>query len=82
MGTETDDRGRLYLSKEVRDRYGERFHVVEYSDHIELIPIDDDPLEGLRDAVGDAFEGKSVEELREEARDLAKREAEDGVRRD
>lgn len=82
MGTETDDRGRLYLSKDVRDRYGERFHVVEYSDHIELIPIDDDPLEGLREAVGDAFDGKSVDELREEARDLAKQEAEDGVRRD
>lgn len=82
MGTETDDRGRLYLSKDVRERYGEKFHVVEYSDHIELIPIDDDPLEGLRDAVGDAFHGKSVEELRTEARELAKQEAEDGVRRD
>lgn len=82
MGTETDERGRLYLSKDVRERYGERFHVVEYSDHIELIPIDDDPLQGLRDAVGGAFDGKSIDELREEARELAKEEAEDGVRRD
>ncbi|RQG99628.1 AbrB/MazE/SpoVT family DNA-binding domain-containing protein [Natrarchaeobius oligotrophus] len=82
MGTETDERGRLYLSKDIRDRYGERFHVVEYSDHVELIPIDDDPLQGLRDAVGDALEGKSIEELRDEARELARREAEDGVRRD
>lgn len=81
MGTETDDRGRLYLSKDISERYGETFHVVEYSDHLELIPIDDDPLEGLREAVGNAFEG-TVEELREEARDLAKREAENGVRRD
>lgn len=82
MGTTTDDRGRLYLSKDIRERHGERFHVVEYSDHIELIPIDDDPLEGLRDAVGDAFEGKSVEELRDEARERARDEAENDLRRD
>jgi len=82
MGTETDDRGRLYLSKNLRERHGERFHVVEYSDHIELIPIDDDPLEGLREAVGDAFDDKSIDELRDEARELAREEAANDVRRD
>jgi bifunctional DNA-binding transcriptional regulator/antitoxin component of YhaV-PrlF toxin-antitoxin module len=82
MSTETDERGRIYLSKRLREEYGERFHVVEYDDHIELVPVDDDPVEGLREAVGDAFEGKSVEELREEAEELARREAEDGLRRD
>lgn len=82
MAVETDERGRLYLSKDIRDRYGERFHVVEYSDHVELIPIDDDPLEGLREAVGDAFEDRSIEELREEAREVAIQEAEDDLRRD
>jgi hypothetical protein len=80
--TETDDRGRIYLSKRLRKEYGERFHVVEYSDHIELVPVDDDPVEGLREAVGDAFEGKSVGELRDEAEELAREEAEDGLRRD
>jgi bifunctional DNA-binding transcriptional regulator/antitoxin component of YhaV-PrlF toxin-antitoxin module len=80
--TETDDRGRIYLSKSLREEYGERFHVVEYTDHIELVPVDDDPVEGLREAVGDAFEGKSVEELRDEAEELAREEAEDGLRRD
>lgn len=82
MTVETDDRGRLYLSKDVRERYGEKFHVVEYSDHIELIPIDDDPLEGLREAVGDVFDDKSVDDLREEARMRAKQEAIEDVRRD
>lgn len=76
MAVETDDRGRLYLAKEVRDRYGDRFHVVEYGDHIELVPIDDDPLEGLREAVGDALDDKSIDELRAEAQELARREAE------
>jgi hypothetical protein len=82
MSTETDERGRIYLSKRLREEYGERFHVVEYNDHIELVPVDDDPFEGLREAVGDAFEGRSVEELSEEAEELAREEAEDGLRRD
>jgi bifunctional DNA-binding transcriptional regulator/antitoxin component of YhaV-PrlF toxin-antitoxin module len=82
MSTETDERGRIYLSKRLREEYGEKFHVVEYDDHIELVPVDDDPVEGLREAVGDAFEGKSAEELRDEAEELARREAEDGLRRD
>ena len=80
--TETDDRGRIYLSKRLREEYGERFHIVEYSDHIELVPVDDDPIEGLREAVGNTFEGKSVEELGDEAEELAREEAEDGLRRD
>jgi hypothetical protein len=46
------------------------------------VPVDDDPVEGLREAVGDAFEGKSVGELSEEAEELARKEAEDGLRRD
>ncbi|MFP8954626.1 AbrB/MazE/SpoVT family DNA-binding domain-containing protein (plasmid) [Natrialbaceae archaeon A-arb3/5] len=82
MTVETDDRGRLYLSKDVRKRYGEKFHVVEYSDHIELIPIDEDPLDGLREAVGDAFEDTSVDELRAEARQKVKEKAKADVRRD
>jgi len=60
MPVESDDRGRLYLSKDIRERYGEKFHLVEYSDHIELIPIDNDPLEGLREAVGSAFDDKNT----------------------
>jgi bifunctional DNA-binding transcriptional regulator/antitoxin component of YhaV-PrlF toxin-antitoxin module len=82
MSTKTDERGRIYLSKRIREEYGERFHVVEYDDHIELVPVDDDPVEGLREAVGDAFEGRSVEELSEETEELARKEAEDGLRRD
>jgi hypothetical protein len=82
MSVETDDRGRLYLEKALRERYGEQFHIVTYRDRIELVPVDEDPLEGLREAVGDAFEGKSVSELKEEARAEALEQATDRVRRD
>ena len=81
MSVETDSHGRLYLSSELRRKYGEKFHVVEYEDRLELIPIDEDPLQAIRDAAGDAFEGESIEELREAAREQAKRDAEEGFER-
>lgn len=82
MASRTDDRGRLYLEKALRERYGETFHVVEYRDRIELVPVDDDPLDGLHAAVGDALDGLSVDELRESALEAGRTEALDDVRRD
>ena len=79
MSVETDSNGRLYLSAELRQTYGERFHVVAYEDHIELIPIDEDPLQAVRDEIGDALEGKSREELREEALDRMNQEADNDI---
>jgi len=59
----TDSHGRLYLSAELRQQYGEKFHVVTYEDRIELIPIADDPLQAVRDAAGDAFENVDPERI-------------------
>lgn len=74
MSSSTDDRGRLYLPKGVRERFGERYRIVELPSHVALFPVDDDPLTGIREAVGDAFEGKSVDELKAEAREGVRRE--------
>ena len=79
MSVETDSHGRLYLSAELRQKYGERFHVVRYEDRIELIPIDEDPLQAVQNEIGDALEGTAREELLEEALDRAKQEAEDDI---
>ena len=81
MSVETDSHGRLYIPAELRQQYGEKFHVVTYEDRIELIPIADDPLQAVRDAAGDAFEDTSVDQLREEARTQAKADAEAGLAR-
>ena len=81
MSVETDSHGRLYLSSELRQKYGEKFHVVEYGDRIELIPIDEDPLQAVRDEIGDALDGQSKEELREEALQRARQEAEEDIER-
>ena len=68
-----DDRGRLTLPKEIRERYGDRCYIVELHDGIELIPIADDPLGALRDEFEDVEE--TAEELRERARETALDEA-------
>lgn len=68
-----DERGRLTLPKEVRERYGERYHIVELHDGIKLVPLADDPLEALRDEFADVK--KSATELRDEAREAALDEA-------
>lgn len=81
MSIEADSHGRLYLSAELRKKYGEKFHVVEYEDRIELIPIDEDPLQAVREEVGDTLEGKSRRELREEALERARQEAESDLER-
>lgn len=68
-----DDRGRITLPKELRERHGERYHIVELQDGIKLVPVEEDPLDALREEF-DAVE-KSAEELREEAREDALGEA-------
>lgn len=70
---ELDDRGRLTLPKEIRERHGDRYHVVELHDGVKLIPIAEDPLDALRDEFADVE--KSADELREEARESALDEA-------
>lgn len=71
--TKLDDRGRLTLPKELRERYGDHYHVVDLHDGIKLVPIADDPLNALRDEFADI--DKTAEELRESTRDVALDEA-------
>lgn len=54
MSAETDRQGRLYIPKEIREKYGKKYHIVQYKDRIELIPAADDPLATVREAAGDS----------------------------
>ncbi len=63
--TITAKNGRIYLPKEVRERYGERFRMIECKDRIILLPVSKDPLKKLRSEWKDVE--KSVKELKEEA---------------
>ncbi|WP_132059466.1 AbrB/MazE/SpoVT family DNA-binding domain-containing protein [Halorussus amylolyticus] len=53
LDARVDDRGRLTLPKEMRERYGDHYRVVEVRDGIKLIPVAEDSLNALRDE----FEG-------------------------
>jgi len=68
-----DDRGRLTIPKEFRERFGDRYRIVTRNDGIRLIPVDEDPLGALREEFADV--DKSAGELREEGRREAVDEA-------
>ena len=68
-----DSRGRLTLPKEIRERYGERYHIIQLHDGIKLVPIEDEPLDALRSEFADVE--KTAEELRQDARHAALDEA-------
>jgi bifunctional DNA-binding transcriptional regulator/antitoxin component of YhaV-PrlF toxin-antitoxin module len=79
MSKSTDERGRIYLPKDVRERFGDRFRIVELPSHVALFPVDEDPVDGLRTAVGDAFEGMDAGELKAHAREAVSREVAEGA---
>ena len=68
-----DDRGRRTLPKELRERYGDRYHIVELHDGIKLVPVAEDPLQALRDEFADV--DTSADELLKGARETALDEA-------
>ncbi len=74
MSAETDAQGRLYIPKEVREKYGQKYHIVMYEDRIELIPVAGDPLAAVREAAGELHDA-SVEEIRGDIEAEAKDEA-------
>ena len=69
-----DDRGRLLLAKEIRERYGDEFAVVEAPHELVLLPIPKDPLKALRAEGKKLPKGMSVHKLRKKARQLALKE--------
>lgn len=65
-----DDKGRILLSKDLREQYGKEFVVVRAVDEIVLLPVPKDPLKILREE-GRKLPKVSVSELKKKARELA-----------
>ncbi len=74
MATELDDQGRLYVPKKVRERYGEKFRMVELQDGIKLIPVAEDPIQDLQDAMP-GIQGVPLSRLRDQAEQAAREDA-------
>ena len=71
-----DDRGRLYLPKDFREKYGNRFYFVEMAGEIRLVPKPTDPLKELEE-LGKLLPEKEIKELKKEIREEAEKEVEE-----
>lgn len=74
MASKVDEQGRLYIPKSTRDRYGERFRIVELYDGVKLIPVDEDPVDGLKEALK-GIRDVPISELEEQAEQAARDDA-------
>ena len=72
MDVDAED-GRIYLPKRLREKFGDHFELVDRGDRLVLIPIDEDPLDALREEFRDV--DASTEELKQGALDEALDEA-------
>ncbi|MFA1611571.1 AbrB/MazE/SpoVT family DNA-binding domain-containing protein [Halobellus rubicundus] len=77
MTSKADKRGRIYLPKEIREKHGRQYRIVDLPTHVALFPVADDPLDAVETAVGDALADEDVDELKAEARVKAAREVAD-----
>jgi bifunctional DNA-binding transcriptional regulator/antitoxin component of YhaV-PrlF toxin-antitoxin module len=74
-----DDRGRVTIPEEVRDRYGDQYRLVELDSGIKLVPIPDDPLADLRAAATDELREASLSDLGAAASEAAREQASECV---
>lgn len=75
---DVDSRGRVYIPKGMRDEFGESFKVVKLDSGIKLIPLDDDPVDGLRDSMEGA-EDIELDKITQEAEKKARKEVKDDI---
>lgn len=70
-----DGRGRLLLEKDVRQKYGDEFVVIQMPGEIVLIPIPKDPLKALREEGKKLPKDMSIADLKKEMHEFALKEA-------
>lgn len=76
----TDERGRVTIPKKIRDRFGERYRVIELQDGIKLLPVPADPVTALREASSEELKQASMDELQNAAREEAREQTDEHVR--
>lgn len=76
----TDERGRITIPREMRERFGDRYRIVQLRSGIKLLPVPEDPVATLRGAASEEFREASMDELREAARREAREQVDEHVR--
>ena len=61
---ECDEKGRIQLGPELRQRYGRRFFVVEAPGELVLLPVAEEPVKDLQ-KLGRKLNGYTIGELKE-----------------
>jgi len=59
---ESDAQGRITIPQTMREKYSGRFRILEVDDRIVLVPLCEDPVDGLQDATGEEFEAEPLQE--------------------
>lgn len=72
---EADERGRITIPKDARERFGTEYRLVELRGGLKLIPVPDDPVKSLREAAGEELKGESIEDLKEAALERGREDA-------
>ena len=75
MLVELDDKGRLVIEKEIREKYGKRFELFEALGEIVLLPVPDDPVKAMEEEGKKLPKKISVADLKAKARAIALKEA-------
>jgi hypothetical protein len=69
-----DPKGRIYLRRDIREKYGQSFVVVPARGELVLMPVPEDALEDFR-SLGAPLRGGVVAHLKKHIREEAKRQA-------
>lgn len=64
MTEKADERGRVRIPRDLRDEYGDEFHIIELPHHVGLVPVDEDLPTELEEAVNERLKVKEDREER------------------
>ena len=78
--TETDEKGRIYLPMNARQKYGRKFLLIELPNGIKLVPVPKDPIQDLQQVMK-KISKKDIQTIKKEIQLQALKEAEHALRR-
>jgi bifunctional DNA-binding transcriptional regulator/antitoxin component of YhaV-PrlF toxin-antitoxin module len=75
MRVKVDERGRLYLPREFREKIGREVYLVDVKDGVLIIPKPTDPVKELEE-IGSLIPERSIKELKKDILKMAEEEIE------